>query len=89
MKKYKETHVEHVDLCELDLGHPFYENGGEERNEVETTDNILCEVPAVKIQDLIEILVGLQMKGADYVYIAEHIDHHGYELDAVKLEEIT
>jgi hypothetical protein len=88
MKKYEQKLVKEINRTELDLEHPFYENGGEERNEVETPNFGFSEVPSISIDEVIDILNNLKNSGADRVCIAEHCDHHGYYFYGIKLTQI-
>ena len=89
MKRYKEKFVKEISRTEIDLDHPFYENGGDDKNEVETIDCDFVEgVPSIGIDEVINILNDLKNSGADRVYIAEHCDHHGYYFYGVKLNQI-
>lgn len=90
MKYFKETFIKEIHMTELDLDYPFYNEDDDDRNEVQTPDGQIpfAQVPSVDIDELIEELYNLKLEGANRVYIADHVDHHGYHIYGVKLEEI-
>ena len=84
MKRYEEKFIKEISRTEIDLDHPFYENGGDDRNEVKTINLGV----SIEIDEVIGILNDLKNSGADRVYIAEPCDHHGYYFYGVKLNQI-
>lgn len=72
----------------LDLDFPFYDD--KEPNEVMSPMNRLdfAQCPSVDIDEVINLLNDLKTAGSNRVYIADHVDHHGYYFYGVKLIEI-
>lgn len=79
---YKEEFIKAIDRTDLDMGHPFYENGSDERNDIELSS---IEGSSIEIDEVINILNNLKNSGANRVYIQEDCDHHGYQFYGVKL----
>lgn len=48
-----------------------------------------CEATPIKIDDLIVSLINAKEKGANYVEIEDHCDHHGYEISFLKIDAAT
>jgi hypothetical protein len=90
MKRYLETVVAKESVTELDLVFPFYDED-QNINEVEIpySEIKFAEAPSIDINYVINTLLNMKEKGANRVYIADHIDHHGYYFYGVKLEELS
>lgn len=93
MKTFVEKIVAVRDFTELDLDFPHHETdeyGEDIRNDVMIPHSKLdyVEVPSMDINDVIQTLNDFKKMGANRVYIADHIDHHGYYFYGVKLIEI-
>jgi len=87
MKNYRETVVEEIQHSDLDLQEPFYT--GEERNEVDTAEDIWSETVSMDIDEALKTLTTLKEKGSNRVYLYAHSDHNGYIFTGVKLEEVA
>jgi hypothetical protein len=90
--KLQENLVGKFDLTDLDLEYYYSEEKDENddpiRIDIELSDEThFTEVPPAKIDDIINGLVELKNKGSEYVYIADHTDHHGYYFYGIKLTE--
>jgi len=91
MKTYVEKYIDVIIKSDLDLEHPFYDKKDpESQNEVMIPYHKInfAEVPSMDINDVIKYLMTLKDKGADRVYIADHVDHKGYYFYGTKLIEI-
>lgn len=99
MKTYVEKFIAEESRTELDLQFPYYsdtekdENGDTVSNEVlyapELRNSYVNIDVSMDIDEVVNILNSLKQKGAERVYIAEHLDHHGYYFYGVKLEDET
>jgi hypothetical protein len=87
-KTFAERLVETVDKTELDCDFPFYTGENGERNEVLSPSLPFVEVPSLPIDEVIAVLQQLKDKGANRVYIADHVDHHGYYFYGTKLQQL-
>jgi hypothetical protein len=90
--KYQEKLVDKFDITDIDLEYNYSEevdeNGDQIRIDIVHSDDVYySECPPAKIDEVIEQLIELKNKGAERVYISEHVDHHGYYFYGVKLEE--
>lgn len=43
----------------------------------------------IEIDVLIRLLQKLKRKGANYIALNDHCDHHGYDIEGIKIEEAT
>lgn len=88
MRTFVEKFIATESRTELDLEFTHYE--GDDINEVMIPQHKLnyVDAPSIDIDVVIDILDTLKEKGANRVYIADHIDHHGYYFHGVKLVEI-
>lgn len=91
--KLQENLIGKFDLTDLDLEYYYDldkedENGDPIRIDIELSDETnFTEVPPAKIDDVINGLIELKNNGSEYVYIADHCDHHGYYFYGIKLTE--
>jgi hypothetical protein len=88
----QEKLVGYFDITDIDLDYNYSkevdENGDKIRLDIRQSDKVhYCECPPAKIDEVIEQLTHLKNKGAEHVYIAEHVDHHGYYFYGIKLED--
>ena len=87
--KFKEFFIKELRAEDLDLEHPFYQDGSDDRNEVE----LLCkeidysEVPPIEIERLKAIIHELESEGANMIRIVAHVDHQGYIFYGVNIKE--
>ena len=89
MAKYKEIFLQTIEIDELDLNFPYWNEEMTKENEVVHMNNpVLSESPAIHIDDLKNIIKTSESLGATHIYISDHCDHHGYEFDAVKYENL-
>lgn len=90
MTKYKEIFLHCEEKTELDLDFPFYTEGSDQRNEVESSGvSGWAEVPSMSIKELEDVLDKMKSKGANRISIFSHTDHHGYYFYGSKLEDET
>jgi hypothetical protein len=90
--KLQEILVDKFDITDIDLDYNYSdeldENGDNIRIDIEESDEIgYAQCPPAKIDEVIEGLLILKNKGADRVYISEHVDHHGYYFYGIKLDK--
>ncbi len=90
MRTFVEKFIDKEELTELDCEFPFYDKNTEDRNEVLIPHSHLsfAQCPSVDIDRVITILNNLKEKGANRVYLADHVDHQGYYVYGTKLIEI-
>ena len=96
MEFIKETYIEEIEHCDLDLlnqdeilglneeGHDYrlITTGGED---MYWND----EAQQINIDTLIDTLQEMKKKGANYVELLHHGDHHGYNIYGVELRKAT
>ena len=90
--------VKDIDLSELDLVNQW-ELFGEDTNHDDYDYEVITESKRgngyydesdeLKIDDAISALNALKEKGANYVQIVAHVDHHGYEMYGLEMREAT
>ena len=86
MKKYKEKLIERIEFSELDFEEPHWSEGEEDANDIEYLDAVETETTSINIDLAISTLKNLKEKGADSVYIYQHVDHIGYIFTGSKFE---
>jgi hypothetical protein len=90
--KLQEKLIGKFDITDIDIEYNYSdeldESGDQIRLDIKYSDEVsYSECPPAKIDEVIKNLILLKEKGAERVYISEHIDHHGYYFYGVKLEE--
>lgn len=90
--KLQENLIGKFDLTDLDLEYYYSEEKDENDDPIRldikhTMETNYTECPPAKIDDIINGLIELKHKGSEYVYIADHSDHHGYYFYGIKLTE--
>lgn len=87
MKKFKEILIDEIEISELDLEYPFF-NEDENPNNIDfSSGRDYYEVVSIDIDRVINLLTEFKDKGANRVYIDTHIDHQAYKFCGVNLVE--
>jgi len=91
MKRFKEELIESLELDDFAYDYPFYDTlDAEEPNDIDLSDKGLVDtyVSSIGIKGLISVLMGLQSRGVERVYLGTNEDHGSYLIDGVKLTEV-
>jgi hypothetical protein len=96
MEYIKETYLEEIEHCDLDLINEdeilgLNKDGHDYQIITEEGEDMWWngEAQQINIDTLIDTLQEMKKKGANYVELMHHGDHHGYNIYGVELRKAT